>query len=97
MLVLFGDVPLIRAETMTQIIEQVGDSAVCILSFEPENPFNYGRIVRRQDGSVRAIVEHKDASQEQLGIGECFSGIMAIRSDRLRRLVIPPRAVAERP
>jgi bifunctional UDP-N-acetylglucosamine pyrophosphorylase/glucosamine-1-phosphate N-acetyltransferase len=86
-LVLFGDVPLIRAETMAQIIEQGGDAAVCILSFVPENPFNYGRIVRQQDDSVRAIVEHKDASKEQLGIGECFSGIMAIRGDCLHQLV----------
>jgi bifunctional UDP-N-acetylglucosamine pyrophosphorylase/glucosamine-1-phosphate N-acetyltransferase len=86
-LVLFGDVPLVRAETMAQIIAQVGASAVCILSFVPENPFNYGRIVRQQDGSVRAIVEHKDANQEQLGIGECFSGIMVIRGDCLRQLV----------
>jgi bifunctional UDP-N-acetylglucosamine pyrophosphorylase/glucosamine-1-phosphate N-acetyltransferase len=86
-LVLFGDVPLVRTETMTQITEQVGAAAVCILSFVPENPFNYGRIVRQQDGSVRAIVEHKDANQEQLGIGECFSGIMAIRGDCLRQLV----------
>jgi len=86
-LVLFGDVPLIRAETMARIIEQGDDSAVCILSFVPPNPFNYGRIVRQQDGSVRAIVEHKDASQEQLDIGECFSGIMAIRGDCLHQLV----------
>jgi bifunctional UDP-N-acetylglucosamine pyrophosphorylase/glucosamine-1-phosphate N-acetyltransferase len=86
-LVLFGDVPLIRAETLVQIIEQGGSAAVCILSFIPENPFNYGRIVRRQDGSVHAIVEHKDADQEQLGIGECFSGIMAIRGDCLHQLV----------
>jgi bifunctional UDP-N-acetylglucosamine pyrophosphorylase/glucosamine-1-phosphate N-acetyltransferase len=86
-MVLFGDVPLIRAETMARIIEQGGDAAVSILSFIPENPFNYGRIVRQQDGSVRAIVEHKDASQEQLDIGECFSGIMAIRGDCLHQLV----------
>ena len=86
-LVLFGDVPLIRTETMARIIEQGADAAVCILSFIPENPFNYGRIVRQQDDSVCAIVEHKDASQEQLEIGECFSGIMAIRGDCLHQLV----------
>jgi bifunctional UDP-N-acetylglucosamine pyrophosphorylase/glucosamine-1-phosphate N-acetyltransferase len=86
-LVLFGDVPLIRAETMARIIEQGTDAAVCILSFIPENPFNYGRIVRQQDGSVHSIVEHKDANQEQLEIGECFSGIMAIRGDSLHQLV----------
>jgi bifunctional UDP-N-acetylglucosamine pyrophosphorylase/glucosamine-1-phosphate N-acetyltransferase len=86
-LVLFGDVPLIRTETMAQICKQGGGAAVCILSFVPENPFNYGRIVRQQDASVRAIVEHKDANREQLGIGECFSGIMAIRGDCLHQLV----------
>jgi bifunctional UDP-N-acetylglucosamine pyrophosphorylase/glucosamine-1-phosphate N-acetyltransferase len=86
-LVLFGDVPLIRAETMAQIIEASDDAAVRILSFIPENPFGYGRIVRQQDDSVRAIVEHKDANQEQLGIVECFSGIMSLRGDRLQQLV----------
>jgi len=86
-LVLFGDVPLIRAETMAQIVEADDDAAVRILSFIPESPFGYGRILRQQDDSVRAIVEHKDASQEQLGIGECFSGIMSIRGDNLHQLV----------
>ena len=86
-LVLFGDVPLIRAETMARIIEAADDAVVRILSFLPASPFGYGRILRQQDDSVRAIVEHKDASQEQLGIGECFSGIMSIRGDSLRQLV----------
>lgn len=85
-LVLFGDVPLIRAETMASMIEQMGDSAVCILSCEPGNPFGYGRILRRQN-EVQAIVEQKDASPEQQAIRECFSGLMLIRGDRLRRLV----------
>ena len=86
-LVLFGDVPLIRAETMAQIIAAGDDAVVRILSFIPESPFGYGRIVRQQDDSVRAIVEHKDANQEQLAIAECFSGIMSIRGDSLRQLV----------
>ena len=84
-LVLFGDVPLIRADTMAQMIEQTGNSALCILSFEPDNPFGYGRILRKQD-QVQAIVEQKDADEEQRAIGECFSGIMLIRGDKLQRL-----------
>jgi len=84
-LVLFGDVPLIRAETMASMIDQTRDAAVCILSFEPPNPFGYGRIIRAQNG-VQAIVEHKDATAEQQAIGECFSGLMLIRGDRLQRL-----------
>jgi len=84
-LVLFGDVPLIRAETMAQMIEQTGDAAVCILSFKPENPFGYGRILRKKN-AVLAIVEEKDANAEQQAVGECFSGIMLIRGDKLQRL-----------
>ena len=86
-LVLYGDVPLIRAATLSRMIEKGQDAAVCILSFEPDNPSGYGRIVRQGDLSVRAIVEHKDASPEQLGIDECYSGIMLIRGDRLQSLV----------
>ena len=86
-LVLYGDVPLIRATTLSQMIEQGRDAPVCILSFKPDNPFGYGRIVRQGDLSVRAIVEQKDASPEQLGIDECYSGIMLIRGDRLQSLV----------
>ena len=86
-LVLYGDVPLIRATTLSQMIEQGQDAAVCILSFKPANPSGYGRIVRQDDLSVRAIVEHKDASPQQLGIDECYSGIMLIRGDRLQPLV----------
>ena len=86
-LVLFGDVPLIQAETLAQIINAADDAAVRILSFIPENPFGYGRVVRQADESVCAIVEHKDANPEQLDIGECFSGIMSIRGDRLQQLV----------
>lgn len=85
-LVLFGDVPLIRAETMASMIEKTSDAAVCILSFEPDDPFGYGRIVREQD-SVQAIVEQKDATPEQQAIGECFSGLMLIRGDKLQSLV----------
>ena len=84
-LVLFGDVPLIRAETMAQMIEQTCDAAVCILSFKPENPFGYGRILRKNN-AVLAIVEEKDANAEQQAVGECFSGIMLIRGDKLQRL-----------
>ncbi len=85
-LVLYGDVPLVRAETMARMIENTGNSAVCILNFEPGNPFGYGRVVRKQ-GLVQGIVEQKDASVEQQAIGECFSGTMLIRGDKLQRLV----------
>lgn len=85
-LVLYGDVPLIRAETMSSMIEETADSAICVLSFEPDNPFGYGRILRNRS-AVQGIVEQKDANPEQKTIGECFSGLMLIRGDKLQRLV----------
>lgn len=82
-LVLFGDVPLVRAETMAAMIEKTRDAALCVLSWTPQNPFGYGRIIRRQQ-AVHAIIEHKDTTPEQQAIGECFSGLMLIRGDRLK-------------
>ena len=86
-LVLVGDCPLIRAETLANLLSQRGDSAVCVLSFFPDNAFGYGRIVRAADGNVSAIVEQKDASAEQAGIRECNSGILWIGSAHLHDLV----------
>jgi len=86
-LVLVGDVPLIRAETLAQLVKHSSTSAVGILSFEPVNAFGYGRIVRGDDGNVRAIVEQKDCNQEQQNITESNSGIIYIRGDRVGQLL----------
>ena len=77
LLVLSGDVPLIRAETLKTLIDHHRDSgAACsILSVELQNPAGYGRIVRGDDGSFARIVEHKDATPEQRQIREINSGI----------------------
>ena len=84
---LFGDVPLIRSKTLLNMLEKSTDAAVCALSFEPDSPSGYGRIVRSENGSVKAIVEQKDATDEQLGIGECNAGMMFIRGECLKPLV----------
>lgn len=86
-LVLVGDVPLIRAATLQHLLDQRGDAAVSVLSFMPRNNFGYGRIARAADGTVRAIVEQKDATPEEAEIGECNSGILLIAGDRLRELL----------
>ena len=57
-LVLVGDVPLIRAETLSQMLDQGGADTICVLSFIPANAFGYGRIVRDVDNKVTAIVEN---------------------------------------
>ena len=86
-LVLVGDCPLICAQTLTDLLSQRDDAAVCVLSFIPENAFGYGRIVRTADGNVSAIVEQKDTSLEQAEILECNSGILWISSVHLHELV----------
>jgi bifunctional UDP-N-acetylglucosamine pyrophosphorylase/glucosamine-1-phosphate N-acetyltransferase len=87
-LVLVGDVPLIRADTLAQLVQQRAKAAVCVLSFIPRNPFGYGRIVRAEDGGVKAIVEQKDTSPVQAEITECNSGILLLGGAQLRELVM---------
>lgn len=75
---LSGDVPLLRAETLTALVtqHQEKNAAATVLTARVPNPTGYGRIVR-QDGRITAIVEHKDATEEQRRIDEINSGIYA--------------------
>ncbi|HEU5137264.1 MAG TPA: bifunctional UDP-N-acetylglucosamine diphosphorylase/glucosamine-1-phosphate N-acetyltransferase GlmU [Steroidobacteraceae bacterium] len=83
-LVLYGDVPLIRADTLRQLIDAAGAKAMSLLTVMLENPAGYGRIVRKR-GAIQKIVEQKDASKAQLRIREGNSGIMAVPAKLLRR------------
>jgi len=83
-LVLYGDVPLIRAETLRQLIDAAGAKAMSLLTVMLDNPAGYGRIVR-QRGAIQKIVEQKDASKAQLKIREGNSGIMAVPAKLLRK------------
>lgn len=82
-LVLYGDVPLIRTETLQRLLEAPGRLSVLVA--EPEDPNGYGRIIRDVEGRVAAIVEHKDASDEELRIRTINTGIIAAESTALRR------------
>ncbi|HSX65493.1 MAG TPA: bifunctional UDP-N-acetylglucosamine diphosphorylase/glucosamine-1-phosphate N-acetyltransferase GlmU [Pseudoxanthomonas sp.] len=82
-LVLYGDVPLTRPETLRQLLEAPGRLAVLVA--EPEDPSGYGRVVRDAEGRVAAIVEHKDASNEQRQIRTVNTGIIAAESTALKR------------
>ena len=75
-LVLLGDVPLIRPETLKNLIDAAGDD-VGLLTVRLDNPKGYGRIVR-ENGKVCAIVEEKDATEEQRKINEVNTGIMVL-------------------
>ena len=86
-LVLAGDVPLIRTETLAGLCDGAGDCAVCLLSFIASDPFGYGRVVRDKSRHVRAIVEQRDTDNEIARIAECNSGVMLIRGNRLPALL----------
>ncbi|MEO1818106.1 bifunctional UDP-N-acetylglucosamine diphosphorylase/glucosamine-1-phosphate N-acetyltransferase GlmU [Pseudomonas sp.] len=77
-LVLYGDVPLLRVDTLQQLSSQAGAQALGMLTVTMADPTGYGRIVRDAAGQVQAIVEQKDASAEQLAICEGNTGIMAL-------------------
>jgi bifunctional UDP-N-acetylglucosamine pyrophosphorylase/glucosamine-1-phosphate N-acetyltransferase len=83
-LVLYGDVPLIRAATLQALTAAAHSGALAILSVSLDQATGYGRIVRDPHGLVRAIVEHKDANADELKITEANSGLMAAPAGRLR-------------
>jgi UDP-N-acetylglucosamine pyrophosphorylase len=76
-LVLSGDVPLLSKATVSSLIRHHRKRQACatILTAELEHPAGYGRIIRRSDGQVTRIVEHKDATEEERKIREINSGI----------------------
>ena len=82
-LVLYGDVPLIRSETLQRLLESPGRLAVLVA--EVDDPTGYGRIVRDAEGRVAAIVEQKDADEEQRRIRVINTGIIAAESTGLKR------------
>ena len=73
-LVLFGDVPLLRPATLRRLIDQCGDDEVAVLTVDVDEPFGYGRILR-QHGRVVGIAEEGDASDEQKKITEINTGV----------------------
>jgi bifunctional UDP-N-acetylglucosamine pyrophosphorylase/glucosamine-1-phosphate N-acetyltransferase len=72
-----GDAPLLRTETLKALIDthRRGEAAATILSAELEDPTDYGRVIRDEDGRVRCVVEQKSATPEQLAIKEVNSSI----------------------
>jgi bifunctional UDP-N-acetylglucosamine pyrophosphorylase/glucosamine-1-phosphate N-acetyltransferase len=83
-LILNGDVPLIEAETLQRLADSSGGQRLALLSVEMPDPTGYGRILR-SGNAVTAIVEHKDASEEQRRIHEVYTGFMAVPSAQLKR------------
>ena len=89
-LVLYGDVPLTSKKTLAKLAKLADgvrgqDSALALLTQDLTNPTGYGRIVRDADGSVREIVEEKDATLAQKAIKEINTGIMVLPTNALKR------------
>ena len=85
-LVLNGDVPLIESATLQALVQASGGERLALLAADMADPTGYGRIVRSggADSAVRAIVEHKDASDSQRRITEVYTGFMAAPNRLMR-------------
>ena len=81
-LVLYGDVPLVRLETLASLIAASGDG-LGVLTVTLDDPTGYGRIVRGDDGQITGIIEEKDASPAQKSVREVNTGIMLVPASRL--------------
>ena len=83
-LILYGDVPLTCPETLDALVTQVNDDTLGLLTVNLTNPDGYGRILRDDTGKVIAIVEQKDATDEQKAITEVNTGILAVSARHLK-------------
>ncbi len=83
-LVLLGDAPLMRSESLKRVLEDAGEG-LGVLSARVADPTGYGRMVRDADGALASIVEHKDASPSQHAINEVNSGVIAAPAGALKR------------
>ncbi|MES2289649.1 MAG: bifunctional UDP-N-acetylglucosamine diphosphorylase/glucosamine-1-phosphate N-acetyltransferase GlmU [Pseudomonadota bacterium] len=87
--ILYGDVPLVRSETMTALVDRLHAAdapAAVVLGFRPADAGAYGRVIA-QDGVIEKMVEFKDASDAERGVNLCNSGLMAVRAADLFALL----------
>jgi bifunctional UDP-N-acetylglucosamine pyrophosphorylase/glucosamine-1-phosphate N-acetyltransferase len=83
-LILYGDVPLLRRNTVEKILALAGEKSIGLLTVDLDDPHGYGRIVRDASGSVVKIVEQKDANLAEQAITEGNTGILAVNGGRLK-------------
>jgi bifunctional UDP-N-acetylglucosamine pyrophosphorylase/glucosamine-1-phosphate N-acetyltransferase len=89
-LILYGDVPLVRPETMRMMLERLHEKdapVAVVLGFRPDDPGAYGRIIADRNGIIEKMVEYKDASDAERAVTLCNSGLMAVREEDLFTLL----------
>lgn len=86
-LILCGDTPCLRADTLAAFMRESAEYDVAVLSAETQDPSGYGRIVRDGYGNLQAIREHRDCSEKELQIREINTGIFAVRLPLLFQLL----------
>lgn len=86
-LILYGDVPLITEESLKTLVDAASTTGFSLLTTHIEDPHGYGRIIRDEDSNIVAIVEEKDATEEQKRIFEINTGFMVVKADVLKRWV----------
>ncbi|MFT5395313.1 MAG: bifunctional UDP-N-acetylglucosamine pyrophosphorylase/glucosamine-1-phosphate N-acetyltransferase [Gammaproteobacteria bacterium] len=86
-LILYGDVPLITEESLKTLVDAASTSGFSLLTTHLEDPHGYGRIIRDEKNNIVAIVEEKDATEEQRRIFEINTGFMVVKADLLKRWV----------
>ena len=86
-LILYGDVPLVKSSTLIELLGLCTKDSLALLTVALEDPMGYGRIVR-ENNAVKAIVEQKDASAEQLNITEVNTGILAVDNAWLKTVLM---------
>jgi len=84
LLVLYGDVPLIRAATLESLVAAVDENSMSVLTCIVGNPTGLGRIIRNERGQITRIAEEKDATADEKAINEINTGFMAIPIKRLK-------------
>ncbi|MFQ5548532.1 MAG: bifunctional UDP-N-acetylglucosamine diphosphorylase/glucosamine-1-phosphate N-acetyltransferase GlmU [Woeseia sp.] len=82
-LILYGDVPLLRPQTLNRMLDACGPDEAAVLTVETETPFGYGRIIR-DGGKVIRSVEEKDATEAERAINDVNSGVMVCPASRLK-------------
>ena len=87
-LVCFGDVPFLAADTVARLCAALDDGArVAVLGFRPHDTAAYGRILADPDGTVRKMVEHKDATPAERAVDLCNSGVIVAHGRDMWRLL----------